>query len=83
VEERLFAHRRDLFTRLDLVFIDTTKDHRPDPRQMILTVVIDGDGRPVCSEMAGQHPDVMTLTSVIDRLRRRFARACAWSPIAA
>jgi len=23
VEERLFSHRRDLFTRLDLVFIDT------------------------------------------------------------
>jgi hypothetical protein len=24
VEERLFAHQRDLFTRLDLVFMDTT-----------------------------------------------------------
>ena len=24
MEERLFAHRRDLFTRLDLVFMDTT-----------------------------------------------------------
>ena len=24
VEERLFAHRRDLLTRLDLVFMDTT-----------------------------------------------------------
>ena len=24
IEERLFAHRRDLFTRLDLVFMDTT-----------------------------------------------------------
>src|SRR5207302_95526 len=69
VEERLFAHRRDLFTCLDLVFMDTTslyfegaggqtlgrygysKDHRPDLRQMILAVVIDGDGRPVCSQM--------------------------------
>ena len=69
VEERLFAHRRDLFTRLDLLFMDTTslyfegaggqtlgqhgysKDHRPDLRQMILAVLIDGDGRPVCSEM--------------------------------
>jgi transposase len=27
------------------------KDHRPDLRQMILAVLIDGDGRPVCSEM--------------------------------
>jgi hypothetical protein len=97
VEERLFAHRRDLFTRLDLVFMDTTslyfegaggqtlgrhgysKDHRPDLRQMILAVVIDGDGRPICSEMwPGNTADVTTLIPVIDRLRRRFAiaRAC-------
>jgi hypothetical protein len=93
-EERLFAHRRDLFTRLDLVFMDTTslyfegtggqtlgrygysKDHRPDLRQMILAVVIDGDGRPVCSEMwPGNTADVTTLIPVIDRLRRRFAIA--------
>jgi len=74
VEERLFAHRRDLFTRLDLAFMDTTslyfegaggqtlgrhgysKEHRPDLRQMILAVMIDGDGRPVCSgDVAGQY----------------------------
>ena len=92
IEERLFAHRRDLLTRLDLVFMDTTslffegaggqtlgryghsKDHRPDLRQMILAVVIDGDGRPVCSEMwPGNTADVTTLIPVIDRLRRRFA----------
>ena len=94
VEERLFAHRRDLFTRLDLVFMDATslyfegaggqtlgrygysKDHRPDLRQMILAVVIDGDGRPVCSEMwPGNTADVTTLIPVIDRLRTRFAIA--------
>jgi Transposase DDE domain len=94
VEERLFAHRRDLFTRLDLVFMDTTslyfegaggqtlgrhgysKDHRPDLRQMILAVLIDGDGRPVCSEMwPGNTADVSTLIPVIDRLRERFAIA--------
>src|SRR5262245_50453682 len=64
IEEELFAYRRDLFTRLDLVFMDTTslyfegaggqtlgrhgysKDHRPDLRQMILAVLLDGDGRP-------------------------------------
>ena len=92
VEERLFAHRRDLFSRLDLVFMDTTslyfegaggqtlgrrghsKDHRPDLCQMILAVLIDGDGRPVCSEMwPGNTADVTTLIPVIDRLRRRFA----------
>ena len=97
LEERLFAHRRDLFTRLDLVFMDTTslyfegaggqtlgqhgysKDHRPDLRQMILAVLLDGDGRPVCSEMwPGNTADVTTLIPVIDRLRRRFdiTRVC-------
>ena len=94
VEERLFAHRRDLRTELDLVFMDTTslyfegaggqilgrhgysKDHRPDLRQMILAVLIDGDGRPVCSEMwPGDTADVTTLIPVIDRLRARFAIA--------
>jgi hypothetical protein len=92
VEERLFAARRDLFSRLDLLFLDTTslyfegaggqtlgrhgysKDHRPDLRQMILAVLIDGDGRPVCSEMwPGNTADVTSLLPVIDRLRQRFA----------
>jgi hypothetical protein len=97
IEERLFAHHRDLFTKLDLVFMDTTslyfegaggqtlgrrgfsKDHRADLRQMILAVLIDGDGRPVCSEMwPGNTTDVTTLIPVIDRLRRRFdiGRVC-------
>ena len=46
---------------------------------MILAVVIDGDGRPVCSEMwPGNTADVTTLIPVIDRLSRRFAitRVC-------
>ena len=92
IEERLFTHRRDLFTRLDLVFMDTTslyfegaggqtlgrhghsKDHRPELPQMILAVLIDGDGRPVCSEVwPGNTADVTTLIPVIDRLRTRFA----------
>src|SRR5262249_16115849 len=97
VEERLFAHRRALLTRLDLLFLDTTslyfegaggqtlgrhgysKDHRADLRQMILAVLIDGDGRPICSEMwPGNTADVSTFIPVIDRLRRRFdiARVC-------
>jgi hypothetical protein len=92
VEERLFAQRRDLFTRLDLVFMDTTslyfegeggqtlgrrgysKDHRPDLKQMILAVLIDDDGRPVCSEMwPGNTTDVTSLVPVVDRLSRRFS----------
>jgi hypothetical protein len=46
-----------------------SKDHRPDLHQMILAVVIDGDGRPVCSEMwPGNTADVTSLVPVIDRL---------------
>jgi transposase len=29
----------------------SSKDHRPDLHQMILAVLLDGDGRPVCTEM--------------------------------
>jgi hypothetical protein len=97
VEERLFAHRRDLFSELSVVFLDTTslsfngaggeslgergysKDHRPDLMQMIVGVVIDAEGRPVCSEMwPGNTADVRVLIPVIDRLRSRFSigRVC-------
>ncbi len=85
VEEALFAPRRDLFSELSVVFMDTTsiyfeggqslgrrgysKDHRPDLNQMIVGVVIDQDGRPVCSELwPGDTADVTTLIPVIDRL---------------
>jgi transposase len=47
--------------------------------QMIVGVVIDADGRPVCSEMwPGNTADVGVLVPVIDRLRARFAigRVC-------
>jgi DDE family transposase len=97
IEEHLFARRRDLFSELSVVFMDTTslsfagaggetlgergysKDHRPDLMQMIVGVVIDAEGRPVCSEMwPGNTADVSVLVPVIDRLRRRFGigRVC-------
>jgi hypothetical protein len=97
VEEQLFATRRDLFSELSVVFMDTTslsfvgaggeslgergysKDHRPDLMQMIVGVVIDAEGRPVCSEMwPGNTADVSVLVPVIDRLRSRFGigRVC-------
>src|ERR671939_866306 len=97
IEERLFEQRRDLFSELSVVFMDTTslsftgaggetlgergysKDHRPDLMQMIVGVVIDAAGRPVCSEMwPGNTADVSVLVPVIDRLRRRFGigRVC-------
>jgi len=97
IEEHLFAARRDLFSELSVVFMDTTslsftgaggetlgergysKDHRPDLMQMIVGVVIDADGRPVCSEMwPGNTADIGVLVPVIDRLRARFGigRVC-------
>jgi len=97
IEERLFTKRRDLFSDLSVVFMDTTslsfygeggetlgengfsKDFRPDLKQMILGLVIDGDGWPICTEMwPGNTADVATLLNVIDRLRQRFAirRVC-------
>ena len=56
-----------------------SKDHRPDLAQMILAVVVDGQGRPICTEMApGNTADVAVLIPVIDRLRHRFGigRVC-------
>jgi len=97
IEEKLFERRRDLFTDLSAVFMDTTslsfygeggqtlgehgysKDYRPDLKQMILGLVVDGDGRPICTEMwPGNTADVTTLLPVIDRLRQRFSigRVC-------
>src|SRR3954464_5340647 len=56
-----------------------SKDYRPQLNQMILGVIIDQQGRPVCSEMwPGNVADVTTLVPVIDRLRGRFGigRVC-------
>ena len=50
-----------------------SKDHRPDLRQVVLAVVIDGRGRPICSELwPGNTTDVTTLMPVIERLKTRF-----------
>src|SRR5271166_2569779 len=56
-----------------------SKDYRPDLKQMILGLVVDGDGRPICTEMwPGNTADVTTLLPVVDRLRQRFSigRVC-------
>src|SRR5258705_8948539 len=97
VEEQLFERRRDLFSELSVVFMDTTtlyfegrggdtlgqrghtKDYRPHLNQMVVGIIMDQNGRPVCSEMwPGNTTDVTTLLPVIDRLRQRFAigRVC-------
>ena len=56
-----------------------SKDYRPDLKQMILALIVDGNGRPICTEMwPGNTADVTTLLPVIDRLRQRFSigRVC-------
>lgn len=91
VEEALFARRRDLFSRLDLVFFDTTslafhgaggetlgrhghsREHRPDLKQMVVGLLLDGEGHPVCTELwPGNTTDVTTLIPVVDRLKQAF-----------
>ena len=50
-----------------------SKDHRPDLNQMIVGVVLDREGNPVCSEMwPGNTADVTSLLPVIQRIRSRF-----------
>ena len=56
-----------------------SKDYRPDLHQMIVGLVMDQDGRPLCSELwPGNTADVTTLLPVVDRLRGRFgvSRIC-------
>ena len=51
-----------------------SKDHRPDRVQMVVGVVLDGQGRPLCCELwPGNITDVKTLLPIVDRLRKRFA----------
>jgi len=50
-----------------------SKDHRPDLKQMVVGMVLSGEGRPVCSELwPGNTTDVKTLLPVVARLRQRF-----------
>ena len=50
-----------------------SKDHRPDLKQMVVGIIIDGHGRPICCELwPGSTADVQTLLPVVARLRSRF-----------
>ena len=49
------------------------KDHRPDLKQMVVGMVLSGEGRPICCEMwPGNTTDVKTLLPIVKRLRSRF-----------
>ena len=62
--------------------LGNTKDYRPDLNQMVVGVILDDHGQPVCCEMwPGNTTDVTTLVPVIKRLQSRFAigRICVVS----
>lgn len=50
-----------------------SKDHRPDRKQMIVGVVLDQEGIPLCCELLpGNTADVQLLLPIAERLSRRF-----------
>ncbi len=50
-----------------------SKDYQPQCRQVVLGLVLDNQGLPVCSEMwSGNIADVTTLVPVVERLEKRF-----------
>lgn len=50
-----------------------SKDHRPDLKQMVVGVVLDNKGRPLCCEMwPGNTTDVKTLIPIVKRMKKRF-----------
>ncbi|UCE51862.1 MAG: IS1634 family transposase [Desulfobacterales bacterium] len=50
-----------------------SKDHRPDLKQMVVAVVIDDKGQPMCCEMwPGSTADVKTLLPIVYKLQKRF-----------
>jgi transposase len=55
------------------------KDHRPDLKQLVVGMVLDDTGTPICSQiLQGNATDVKSLLPVRARLRRQFAveRVC-------
>lgn len=50
-----------------------SKDHRPDLKQMVVGMVLDRNGNPICSELwPGNTADVKSLVPIVERLKRRF-----------
>ncbi len=52
---------------------EESKDHRPDPIQLVLSVVMRRDGVPVCCEIwPGNTADVKTVVPTMEALKKRF-----------
>jgi transposase len=50
-----------------------SKDHRPDLKQMVVGMVLDQNGDPICSELwPGNTADVKSLVPIVERLKSRF-----------
>ncbi len=50
-----------------------SKDHRPDLKQIVVGVVLDQNGHPVCSQLwPGNTADVKSLVPIVERLKVRF-----------
>ena len=50
-----------------------SKDHRPDLKQMVVGMVLDQNGNPLCSELwPGNTADVKSLVPIVERLKKRF-----------
>ena len=50
-----------------------SKDHRPDLKQMVVGMVLDRNGDPICSELwPGNTADVKSLVPIVERLKIRF-----------
>jgi transposase len=53
-----------------------SKDHRPDLKQMVVGMVLDRNGNPLCSELwPGNTADAKSLVPIVERLQRRFGIA--------
>src|SRR5258708_28670990 len=53
-----------------------SKDHRRDLKQMVVGMVLDRTGNPVCSELwPGNTADVKSLVPIVERLQSRFGIA--------
>jgi transposase len=50
-----------------------SKDHRPDRKQLVIGVILDDSGHPLCCEIwPGNTSDVKTLVPIVKRLKKRF-----------
>lgn len=51
-----------------------SKDHRPDRKQLVVGVILDDRGHPLCCEMwPGNTSDVKTLVPIVKRLKEAFS----------